>query len=87
MPRAIAWLAAFAFWPGSLLAAVASECFDIVASIRPTYPPAIAPTLAVEVRDHEPGVALFAGADGLDVIRRLIPEAFLPRSYPVAGWP
>lgn len=32
-------------------------------------------TLSPEVRDYEPEIALFAGDDGLDVIRRLIAEA------------
>ncbi len=32
-------------------------------------------TLAPEVRDHEPPMALFAGNDGMDVIRRLVFEA------------
>ena len=30
------------------------------------------PALQPEVRDYEPAVALFAGPDGLDVVRRLI---------------
>jgi release factor glutamine methyltransferase len=64
------------FLRGSLLAPVARECFDIVVSNPPYVPEGDRATLAVEVREHEPGVALFAGADGLDVIRRLIPEAF-----------
>jgi release factor glutamine methyltransferase len=33
-------------------------------------------SLAVEVRDYEPALALFAGDDGLEVYRRLIPAAF-----------
>lgn len=32
-------------------------------------------TLSPDVRDYEPEVALFAGDDGLDVIRRLVAEA------------
>ncbi|HEY5143090.1 MAG TPA: peptide chain release factor N(5)-glutamine methyltransferase [Solirubrobacteraceae bacterium] len=34
-------------------------------------------TLPPDVVRHEPGVALFAGPDGLDVLRRLIPAAAL----------
>jgi len=32
-------------------------------------------SLAAEVRDHEPHMALFAGEDGLAIYRRLIPAA------------
>ncbi|MDE0014385.1 MAG: peptide chain release factor N(5)-glutamine methyltransferase [Candidatus Poribacteria bacterium] len=32
-------------------------------------------SLSLDVRDHEPEIALFAGDDGLNVIRRLISEA------------
>lgn len=64
------------FLCGNLLAPVERERFDIVASNPPYVPTADRASLAVEVRDHEPPIALFAGADGLDVIRRLVPEAF-----------
>ena len=37
-----------------------------------------------DVRDYEPAVALFGGADGLDVIRALLPAAE-PRLRP-GGW-
>ena len=45
--------------------------FDLLLS-NPPYVEAGA-ALAVEVRDHEPHLALFAGEDGLSAYRRLIP--------------
>lgn len=72
------------FLHGSLLAPVAGERFDIVASNPPYVPSGDRATLAVEVRDHEPGVALFAGDDGLDVIRRLIPDSLA--ALDLGGW-
>jgi release factor glutamine methyltransferase len=64
------------FLHGDLLAPVAGEQFDFVIS-NPPYIPAIdRTTLAVEVRNYEPELALFAGDDGLAIYRRLIPAAF-----------
>jgi release factor glutamine methyltransferase len=48
--------------------------FDFVVSNPPYIDPADAPTLAREVREHEPSRALFADEKGLAVIRRIIPE-------------
>jgi release factor glutamine methyltransferase len=53
----------------------AQQSFDIIVSNPPYVPNADAPTLESEVVDHEPHTALFAGADGLDIYRRLIPAA------------
>jgi release factor glutamine methyltransferase len=64
------------FLCGDLLRPVEGERFEIVASNPPYVPATDRGTLAVEVRDHEPAMALFAGADGLDVIRVLVPEAY-----------
>jgi release factor glutamine methyltransferase len=50
--------------------------FDLVLSNPPYVPLRDAGTLAAEVRDHEPHVALFGGDTGLDIYRRLIPQAF-----------
>jgi release factor glutamine methyltransferase len=47
-----------------------------VVSNPPYVPRADLATLSVEVRDYEPALALFAGDDGLEVYRRLIPAAF-----------
>ena len=64
------------FLQGDLLDPVAQERFEIVVSNPPYVPLADRATLAVEVRDYEPALALFAGDDGLEVCRRLIPQAF-----------
>ena len=67
---------AIRFLRGDLLAPVSSETFDIVVSNPPYVSIADRDSLAVEVRNYEPAQALFAGDDGLDVYRRLIPAAF-----------
>jgi release factor glutamine methyltransferase len=64
------------FLGGDLLQPVAGEQFDMVVSNPPYVSEVDRESLAVEVRDYEPAQALFAGADGLDVYRRLIPQAF-----------
>lgn len=64
------------FHEGDLLAPVAEERFEIVVSNPPYVPEADHASLAVEVRSYEPALALFAGDDGLEVYRRLIPAAF-----------
>jgi release factor glutamine methyltransferase len=64
------------FLEGDLLAPVAGERFEIIVSNPPYVPVADRATLSVEVRDHEPALALFAGDDGLEVYRQLIPEAY-----------
>ncbi|MDP9052948.1 MAG: peptide chain release factor N(5)-glutamine methyltransferase [Acidobacteriota bacterium] len=56
------------------------QCFcdgaaDTVVSNPPYIPLHDRETLQREVRDYEPSLALFAGADGLAVYRNLIPEA------------
>jgi release factor glutamine methyltransferase len=65
------------FLQSDLLGAVKShgETFDAVLSNPPYIPESDRPTLHPQVRDHEPAAALFAGETGLDIYRRLIPEA------------
>jgi release factor glutamine methyltransferase len=65
--------AAVDFVECDLGSAFIGSAFDLVVS-NPPYVP-LDESLAPEVRDHEPKIALFGGADGLDVYRRLIPEA------------
>jgi release factor glutamine methyltransferase len=64
------------FLEGDLLAPVAGKQFEFVVSNPPYVPNADRATLSVEVRDFEPAMALFAGDDGLEVYRSLIPAAF-----------
>ena len=49
--------------------------FDVIVSNPPYVPTADRDSLHPQVRDHEPAAALFAGPDGLDIYRRLIPQA------------
>jgi release factor glutamine methyltransferase len=49
--------------------------FDVIVSNPPYVADVDRTSLQPEVRDHEPALALFAGPDGLHVIRRLVQEA------------
>jgi len=51
------------------------ERFDLIVSNPPYVPAAEYAQLEPNVRDYEPRLALHGGADGLDVYRRLAPEA------------
>jgi release factor glutamine methyltransferase len=55
--------------------ALRDRSFDLIVSNPPYIAETDRATLQKEVRDHEPALALFAGADGLAVYARLIPEA------------
>jgi release factor glutamine methyltransferase len=58
-----------------LLAAVRPGGVELIVANPPYLPTASLVSLAPEVRDHDPALALDGGSDGLDVIRCLIPEA------------
>jgi release factor glutamine methyltransferase len=66
------------FLEGDLLSSVAGQQFDLIVSNPPYVAQADRDSLSAEVRDFEPAQALFAGGDGLDLYRRLIPAAFGP---------
>jgi release factor glutamine methyltransferase len=62
------------FLAGDLFEPVASERFDLIVSNPPYVARADAGSLPPEL-SHEPEMALFAGEDGLDVIRALVSKA------------
>jgi release factor glutamine methyltransferase len=64
-----------AFRQGSAYEPVRGERFDVIVSNPPYIGLDERPTLEPEVREWEPGMALFSGADGLEVIRTLVREA------------
>ena len=49
--------------------------YNLIVSNPPYIESAVIRTLATEVRDHEPRIALDGGVDGLDFYRRIIAEA------------
>ncbi len=63
------------FRASDFFSAIGDLRFDCIVSNPPYVPVADKETLAVEVREHEPALALFAGDDGLDAYRRLIPTS------------
>ena len=68
-----------------VLAAVERDgCFDFVVSNPPYVGLDEADKVQQVVRDHEPQMAVFAGDDGLAVIRRLIPQAH--EALRAGGW-
>jgi release factor glutamine methyltransferase len=70
----VAWNTAFS--TGDLLAPVRQKGpLDLVTANPPYIPSAEVNQLSADIRNHEPRLALDGGADGLDLVRRLIGEA------------
>jgi release factor glutamine methyltransferase len=65
------------FLESDLLGAVAGEVFDAVVSNPPYVPLGDKAEMQAQVREFEPGLALFGGASGMDVYERLVPQAFM----------
>jgi release factor glutamine methyltransferase len=71
-------------WVTCDLASAIGGSFDLVVSNPPYVPARDKSTIQREVRDYEPEVALYGGDDGLEIYRRLIPEA--ERLLAPGGW-
>ena len=69
---------------GDLLDPVAGPV-DLIVCNPPYVADGDRPGLQPEVRDHEPAIALFAGDDGLAIVRRLVEQA--PRRLKRGGMP
>ncbi|HET9641412.1 MAG TPA: peptide chain release factor N(5)-glutamine methyltransferase [Candidatus Paceibacterota bacterium] len=69
---------------GDLFSPFADQIFDVIAS-NPPYVPA-SRALPASVARYEPARALFAGEDGLDVIRRIAEELSMHLSKTGIAW-
>lgn len=63
------------FFEGDLLDAVDWTDFDLIVSNPPYIAESERDIMGADVLAFEPHTALFAGADGLDILRRLVPQA------------
>ncbi|HUE77518.1 MAG TPA: peptide chain release factor N(5)-glutamine methyltransferase [Longimicrobiales bacterium] len=77
-----------------------AERFDVIVSNPPYVAETDRATLAPEIAEHEPAAALYGGADGLDILRRIVEgaggrlrgggllavEVGLGQAAAVAGW-
>jgi release factor glutamine methyltransferase len=66
------------------LASALRPGFDLVVSNPPYVPSATRANIQREVRDFEPDLALYGGVDGMEVYRRLIPQAHTLLTH--GGW-
>ena len=64
------------FVQGDLADSLNEGQFDVVISNPPYILASEMATLQTEVRDYEPHLALDGGADGMDLYRRLLPQAY-----------
>src|SRR5262249_6236609 len=64
------------FRKSDLLAVYAEEKFDFIISNPPYVGEADADKVQKQVREFEPKIAVFSGHEGLDIYRRLIPQAY-----------
>jgi release factor glutamine methyltransferase len=62
------------FTHGDLLDGIGGA-FDAIVANPPYVVDRAGPALQPEVRDHEPSVALYGGAEGLDLVTRLVSDA------------
>jgi release factor glutamine methyltransferase len=81
--NAAALRAAVSLCRGDLLTPFRDGSFDLIVSNPPYVAESARPSLQRELA-HEPASALFAGPDGLDCYRRLIPQA--ARALKPGGW-
>ncbi len=72
------------FHAADLLSGLPDDHFDVVASNPPYVGDSEFDKVQLEVRKFEPRQAVFAGPQGMDVIRRLVPEA--RRALAEGGW-
>jgi release factor glutamine methyltransferase len=64
------------FAEGDLFQPIDSDLrFDLITANPPYIPEGDLPTLQADIREHEPHVALTSGADGLDLVRKIVPQA------------
>ncbi|HEY6305044.1 MAG TPA: peptide chain release factor N(5)-glutamine methyltransferase [Candidatus Angelobacter sp.] len=63
------------FRKSDLLAAYPRDTFDFVVSNPPYVGDSEADSVQKQVREFEPKIAVFSGTEGLDIYRRLIPQA------------
>jgi release factor glutamine methyltransferase len=63
------------FRKSDLLSVYAGEQFDYIISNPPYVGEADADKVQKQVREYEPKIAVFSGREGMDIYRRLIPQA------------